>query len=66
MGFEVWVCDGIMVFNHGGFGHLGLFESGGADFWVFYDDFSILSCVVGIWFLTCEKLKKLITIIYLL
>ena len=30
---------------------------------MFYDDSSVLSCVVGIWFLTCEKLIKIITII---
>ena len=43
-GFEVWVCDswyyGIQPWR---FWALGLLEEGGADFYVFYDDFSVLS-----------------------
>ena len=38
---------GIMVNNNGGFGNLGLFEGGGAKFWVFYDDFFCFELCFG-------------------
>ena len=38
---------GIMVNNNGGFGNLGLFEGGGAKFWVFYDYFFCFELCFG-------------------
>ena len=57
--FGVWVSDswylGIQPWR---FWALGLLEEGGADFWMIYDDFSVLSWVVVMILVIYKKLMK--------